>query len=98
MNNPKIVFISGPISNCPNYKSKFAAAEKELTEQGYIVLNPTILPETMPYEKLMSICFALIDQADAVYFLDGWQDSDGSRREYIRTVWRNKEIMLEGAI
>ena len=82
MTNPKIVFISGQISGDPDYKAKFDKAEMELTEQGYIVLNPTVLPETMPYEKLMEICFSMIDAADMVSFLDGWLYSAGAFREW----------------
>lgn len=34
------VYISGPISNEPDYKAKFAKAEAELKEQGFEVINP----------------------------------------------------------
>ena len=92
MKRGDIVFISGKISGNPNYKEQFYKAEMELTEQGYIVLNPTALPVAMPYEKLMSICFCMIDQADGVYFLDGWKNSPGSLREYAYARLKHKAI------
>ena len=95
MNNSKIVFISGAISGDPDYKAKFAAAEKLLTERGYIVLNPTVLPEKMPYEKLMEICFSMIDAADAVYFLEGWKNSPGSLREYAYARVKHKDFFKQ---
>ena len=34
------VFITGKITGDPNYREKFNKAQKELEEEGYIVLNP----------------------------------------------------------
>ena len=36
----KRIYLSGAISNSPHYKEDFAAAEKALTEAGFLVANP----------------------------------------------------------
>ncbi len=76
-----IIYIAGKVTNEPDYKNIFAAAESELTEEGHIVLNPAKLPEGMPYESYMPICFGMIDAADAVYMLPNYQHSLGAQRE-----------------
>lgn len=75
------VYIAGKITNCPNFKANFAAAEKDLIEQGYLVMNPAILPEGFEWHEYMRICFAMIDACDIVYFLPNWKESKGAIRE-----------------
>lgn len=87
-----ILFLSGKISGDPNYKAKFDAAADELTAQGHIVLNPTILPPDLPYEKLMELCFAMIDVAEGVFRLADWRDSHGARRELSYAKAKQKTI------
>lgn len=80
------VYIAGPITGHPDYKERFAKAEQELREQGDIPLNPAMLPAGMGYEDYMHICFSMIDVADKVIFLEGWETSPGARRELAYTV------------
>lgn len=75
------VFISGKIAGDPNYKEKFADVQKYLEAEGYIVLNPSMLPQGLTNEEYMRICFAMIDTADAVAFIEGYDDSPGSMLE-----------------
>lgn len=77
----KKIYIAGKITGDPWYKGKFKEIEDGLIEQGHIVLNPVELPEGMGYEDYMEICFAMIRQADEVYFLPDWKDSSGATRE-----------------
>ena len=51
----KKVFISGKITGDPNYREKFDKAEKELTEQGHLVMNPSVFPEGFRWEDYMKI-------------------------------------------
>lgn len=82
------VYIAGKINGDENYKQKFADAEEFLTKGGYIVLNPSFLPEGLSYEEYMRICMAMIDVADVVFFLIDWRESKGARleRHYCDTV------------
>ena len=80
MKRPKI-YISGKRTGDPNYKEKFASIQKDLESEGYIILNPAVLPQDLSNEDLMRICFAMIDTADAVAFIDGFTDSPGAMLE-----------------
>lgn len=78
----KIVYIAGPITGVNKYWEAFEQAEAELEALGFITLTPTRLPEGLTYAQYTRIDFAMIDCADAVYFLPGWHNSPGARLEY----------------
>jgi len=81
MKEKKVIYIAGRITGVPKYWEAFEKAEDELTAMGFIVLTPTRLPYNLSNEKAMKICLAMIDQADAVYFLPGWNQSVGANLE-----------------
>ena len=74
---PLKVYIAGKITGDPEYKRKFLSAHMEQKNEGHIVLNPAHLPEGMKSADYMRICLAMIDSADLVAFLPGWEDSPG---------------------
>ena len=80
------MYISGAITGTDNYMERFAKAEKELTENGYSVINPAKvnaqLPEDTTYEEYMKMCFCMLDMCDSIYMLKGWEKSCGANREY----------------
>ncbi len=80
MKRPKI-YIAGKITGDPNYKEKIADVQKDLEAEGYIVLNPAVLPQGLTSAEYMKICFAMIDTADAVAFIEGFVDSPGAMLE-----------------
>lgn len=79
------IYISGAITGTDNYMERFAKAEKELTEQGYSVVNPSKvnaqLPEDTDYEDYMKMSFCMLDMCDGIYMLKGWKKSCGANRE-----------------
>lgn len=77
----KTVYIAGPITGVPNYWEAFERAEDAITGRGYAVLSPAKLPHGMTKAQYMRICFAMIDCADAVFFLPGWSSSEGATLE-----------------
>lgn len=81
MEEKKVIYIAGPITGVEKYWEAFEKAEDELTAKGYIALTPTRLPYNLGNAKAMKICLAMIDQADAVYFLPGWHMSIGANLE-----------------
>ena len=57
------IYIAGPITGCDGYEKKFAEAERVLKEQGYIIINPAMLPEGLgDCDTYMGICFAMLLQ------------------------------------
>ena len=88
MKDVKVIYIAGPIAGVAEYWKPFEEAEDELTARGYIVLTPTRLPHNIDNTRAMKICLAMIDQADAVYFLPGWNLSIGANLEmhYVKYV------------
>lgn len=93
------VYVSGPITGTDDYMERFAKAEKELTKQGYSVVNPSklnnILPIGLTYEDYMKIDFALMDLCDAIYMLSGWEKSCGANREYGYAMGKDMTIINE---
>lgn len=88
-----VVYIAGKMTGLPDLgREKFNEAEKRLTEKGYVVLNPARLPDGMPGNRYMPICFAMIDQADAVLMLNNWKDSPGATLEKAYAEYQNKMV------
>lgn len=77
----KKVYIAGKISGDPEYREKFAEAKRLLEEMGRVVLNPAELPEGMQPADYMRICFAMIESADEVCFIEDWVNSKGAKLE-----------------
>jgi hypothetical protein len=43
----------------------------------------------------MKICFSLIDHADELYFLKGWEESRGANQEYGYAFASGKKIIFQ---
>lgn len=95
------IYLSGPITGTKDYMNRFAEAEQRLTERGHSVINPArvcaCLPKDTTYEEYMEMCMTMMGQAEAIYLMAGWQDSNGARREFeTAKIWKIK-IFYEGA-
>ena len=75
------IYIAGKITGDPDYRAKFADAQRQIEAQGHIVLNPATLPEGMEPKDYMRICFAMLESADTAAFLPDWEDSPGAQLE-----------------
>ena len=81
------IYISGPISDDPNYKARFFAAESMLRLRGYETINPGklyLVANGLEHSQYMKICMKLLRYADGIYLLDGFERSRGAMREYNR--------------
>ena len=81
------VYISGAITNNPQYKEQFAAAEEILLAAGHTVINPA-KNYGNSYREVINIGLFELMQCDAVYLLRGYEQSTGATLEhdYARTV------------
>lgn len=92
----KIVYLAGKMTGLPDYgRARFNAKAAELTEAGYIVINPATLPVGLRHESYMKLSFAMLDAAEAIYLLDNWRDSAGARLEREYALYQHKEIIEE---
>ena len=93
------IYISGAISNTDDFMERFAKAEKELTEQGYSVVNPAKvnaqLPEDTTYEEYMKMSLCMLDMCEAIFMLKEWSKSFGANREYGYALAKDMIIMYE---
>lgn len=80
------VYISGKITGTTDFMERFGSAEEKLKFMGYAVLNPahanSYMPEDTTWEEYMKVSLTLLQMADAIYMLNGWEDSKGARQEY----------------
>lgn len=95
-----LIYLSGGITNVPNYLERFAKAETLLTKIGDKVINPAKinaqLPEDTDYDDYMRLSFVLLDMADAIYMMNGWEKSKGARMELLKAYQTGKRIIFEG--
>lgn len=112
------VYIAGGITGVEGYKARFAAAKRMLLRTGEdreismeyyyrtpradAVLSPAELPEDWPGKVYMDVCLAMINKADLVAFLPGWEQSRGASLEMeycwhqIKPVYKISTEELEG--
>ena len=91
---PRIVYIAGPMRGLPDLgRANFNRAEELLKKEGWIVLNPARLPVGMPDAAYMPICLAMVDQADTIALLPGYENSAGAQVEIAYGAQTNKEII-----
>lgn len=90
----EVVYIAGKITGDPDYREKFKKAQEELEKEGYIVLNPAILPEGFTWEAYMNMTEPMLKESDRVCFLPDWKDSKGARAEFGTAVAFEKDIFF----
>ena len=95
----KRLYISGPITNNPNYLAEFEAVENRLRSMGFQPINPAkilnMLPSTLSYDQMMYLCYTLIDLSDGIYMMREWKESKGAKLELEYAFKCNKESFFE---
>ena len=98
METGKIVYLSGNITDNEDYKKEFDTAELFLSQMGYIVINPANLDEVaegLTYEQYMKVCYQLVDIADIIFMVSGWQKSKGANAELSYAKSLGKKVMYQ---
>lgn len=90
------IYISGPITGTSDYMERFGKAEKELTENGYSVINPAkvnaMLPEDATWEEYIKVSLTLLSICTGVYMMPGWRESRGAVLEFMQA--RRNEMQI----
>lgn len=80
------VYISGPITGTEDYLERFEKTKASIMAAGAEVINPAALNYVMPkdatHEEYMKMCIPLLDMADVIYMMSGWQQSKGCGIEF----------------
>lgn len=93
------IYISGKITGTTDYMERFERAEHELTTRGFEVVNPAKenarLPEGTPWKIYMAESLRLLLYCDAIYLMDGWNDSRGAKIEFDTAIKCGLQILAE---
>lgn len=92
------MYLSGIITANENCKKEFATAHLFLSQMGYIVINPAELDkvaEGLTYEQYMQIRYRLVEIADIIFMVSGWQKSKGANAELSYAKSLGKKVMYQ---
>ena len=90
----EVAYISGAISNDPEYKEKFNSAQMVLEHLGYLVLTPVMIPPILTYSEHMALDLVMVQVADCIVLLPDYKESKGAMRELHRANLYNSRIVF----
>ena len=101
------IYIAGPMRGKENNnETAFFNAEKRLNRRGFTVINPLTIGRGIASDEIigsdadllrnvMRFERTLIRFCDAIYMLEGWQDSQGAKAELVTAIGFDCMIFLE---
>lgn len=93
-----VIFLSGPIeSRRSTYREVFKQAQDFVESCNFSALNPATLPDNLKHDAYLPICLAMLEAADAIFFVDGGPlppASAGSNIEYNYACYQHKLLAI----
>lgn len=90
----EMVFISGPLIGELDFEDHYSEAEESLKENGYSVMNPSLLPGELNEDKRARISLAMLAECDTIALLPGWQYSRSAIVELAEAIKQEKAIIV----
>ena len=86
MAKQRMIYISGPITGRPQDETwkKFSEVVQMIRRDSNLIpINPLHFAISgLTYKKQMKLDIAILTQCDAIYMLEGWDDSKGACTEH----------------
>lgn len=93
------IYISGPVpANYGFYKHPYMLAEARLKLLGHNPFNPSWMnfDDSWSGDERLSVGMAALALCDAIFMLEGWEDSKNAQAEYDYAVKNSKKIFYAG--
>jgi len=88
------IYIAGPMTGLPHFnRPAFNQAAINLSFEKHVALNPAILPDGLSEPDYMAIGLTMLQRAEAIYLLSGWQFSAGARAEHALALKLGLEVI-----
>lgn len=88
------IYIAGPMTGLPHFNlPSFNQAAINLSFEKHVPLNPAILPDGLTEADYMAIGLTMLQRAEAIYLLTGWQFSAGARAEHALALKLGLEVI-----
>lgn len=88
------IYIAGPMTGLPHFnRPAFNQAAINLSFEKHVPLNPAILPDGLTEADYMAIGLTMLQRAEAIYLLTGWQFSAGARAEHALALKLGLEVI-----
>ena len=97
METGKFVYLSGDLFN-EDCKINFTLAQNFLEDLGYVVINPIQLKkiaDSLAQEQIMQIRYRLVEVANIIFMVSGWQKSKGANAELNYAKSLGKKVMYQ---
>ena len=100
----KFIYISGKITDNPEWRTQFKAAEERLKAENSnnFIINPEAIGDEVEkqikypsYKDYMQADIRLLIVCNAIYMLSNWKDSPGAKLEHAIAEALDLEIIYE---